>query len=258
MFDERSTEARLSRLFKQPRGAAPANARELEAELMDAFDRRYPRKEPTRMMSLTTRRALILCAAACALGVVAACTAPVDLDVEVGRTVQIRYAEAGHPAPREIAAFLQSTLAEEGKAANRGAERVHREVGLRVKKEAGAVFVDAEIWGDGPPPGELAGSLKEKFPQLADAHINEELLHGKVKGTLAKKFGHDVLNLDVLSTDDVETARQKVLAQLHAQGIDGKVDVQIEGSGGERKVMIRVERECPDGGPPDEVPPETP
>ena len=203
------------------------------------------------MMSLTTRRALILCAAAGALGIVAACTAPVDLDVEVGRTLQIRYAADGHPAPKEVAAFLQSALAEEAKDAKTArteAERVRREVGFRVKKEAGAVAIDAEIWGNGPPPGALAGRLQEAFPALGDAHIKEELLHGKVRGTLAKKLGLEVFDLDLLASTDVEAARQKVMEQLLAQGVEGKVDVQIEGSGGERKVMIRVERECPDGG----------
>jgi hypothetical protein len=64
MFDDTESEARLARLFKAHQGAGPANARELEGRLLDAFDQRYPRKEPYRMMSLTTRRALILCAAA--------------------------------------------------------------------------------------------------------------------------------------------------------------------------------------------------
>ena len=110
------------------------------------------------------------------------------------------------------------------------------------------VTIEAEIWGSGPPPGALGERLKEAFVALQDAQIKEEVLHGQVRGTLAKKLGREVLDLDVLDEADVETARQKVLAQLAAQGVRGTVDVKVEGAGGERKVMIRVEQECPDGG----------
>jgi hypothetical protein len=186
------------------------------------------------------------------LGVVA-CTAPVDLDVEVGRTVSIRYDPEGaaQPSPADVAEFLRAAT-EAPKEPREATGKALHGVSVRVRREPGAASIDAEIWGRGRADEPLAERIKAAFPGLKDAQIKEELLQGKVRGTLVKKLGHDVLDLDVLDTADEETARQQVMEQLLARGVKGNVEVEVLGGSGERRVKIKVEQEeCePDAGAP--------
>lgn len=249
MLDEAEIEARLERSFAS--GSAPREGHrdQLEERLLAAFDRHHaatsPKKERPIMKSRFLRRSLMLAAAAAVLGVVA-CAAPVDVDVDVGRTLSIRYeADAqGMPSPKDVAEFLRTAVRGDGRSAN-GANRMNatREVGLRVSVEPSFVTLDAEIWGSGGRDEPFAPRLVKEFPALANAEIKEEILHGKVRGSIAMKLGHELLDLDVLDHDDVETARQKILAQLRAKGLDGKMDVRVEGGEGERKVIIQVEKQ---------------
>src|SRR5687767_12327205 len=88
MFRSES-DRRLHRLFKAEGGARPEHKAELEAELMERFDQGVGAKEKVKMRmvkSVFFRRVIVASAAAAILGV-GACVAPVDVDIDVGRSV---------------------------------------------------------------------------------------------------------------------------------------------------------------------------
>jgi hypothetical protein len=100
------------------------------------------------------------------------------------------------------------------------------------------------MWGAGPADEPLSGRLTQAFPALAAAQIKEEPLHGKVRGTLGRRIGHEVLDLDLIDRADVETARRQVLAQLQARGVSGQATVEVE-RGEHDVVRVRVEQREP-------------
>jgi hypothetical protein len=253
------SERRLRRLFQARGRARPEHERELLPELMEQYDRMYPRKERSKMSGVLLRKIIAIPAVAVAVGA-AACAAPADVEVDVGRSLEVRYEAT--KAGIEPKAVLDAIKAEvegsesEGAAAQAkeaGGERATRNVSFRVRREGDSVEVRAEVWGTNLPEASLTDRIRQAVPALKDATIKEEHLQGKVRGTLGEKIGHELFNIDVLDETDVETARQQVMAELAARGVEGKVDVQIEGDGKQRKVKIRVEQEeCdpPEGEPP--------
>src|SRR4051812_9423318 len=143
MFDSESEE-KLRRLFEAKSASRPDHAGALEGRLLAAFAARYPKKEKPSMKKIILRRALIASAVALALGV-AACAAPVDLEVEVGRTLEVQYdvGATSPPEPEKIAEFLRAAV----KAEAPGRPTGHRAVALRVAREGDAVTLEAELWG---------------------------------------------------------------------------------------------------------------
>jgi hypothetical protein len=229
---------KLRRLFETPVNVDLKPPKALDQSLMNRFDALYPRKEPVRMTlnSLSVRKFLLASAAVLILGA-AACVAPVDMEVDMGRRVTIQYKKAeGAPGPQQIAEAV------------RGVEGNAKQVEIHAIKHGDDVVVSVDMWGDDLPEGPLADKLKAKLPSLENATIQEQPLISKVRGTLGQKLGHDLLNLDVLDTDDVETARQKLLQQLAASGVQGEVDVQVEGDANHRTVRIRAKQEECDAG----------
>lgn len=201
-------------------------------------------------MSHVFLRRVALIGAAAVIAGAAACVAPAELDVDVGRSVEVRYdASAVALEPSAVADAIKAAagVKDEGEAAARTGEgegeRARSEINLRVLRRGDAVEVRAEVWGTSLPEGPLADEIQKSLPALKGAEIKEEHLHGKVRGTLGEKLGHDLFNIDVLDETDVATARRQVMEQLAAQGVEGKVDVQIEGDGTRRKVKVRVEQE---------------
>jgi hypothetical protein len=234
------TDRRLYRLFKGQGGPRPEHKAELEKELMEKFDERALSRRKVAMSkvkSVLFRRAIVISAAAVIAGA-GACVAPADVDVGVGHRVYIRYDASieGAPNPREVVDLIKGH-------GPPGDARV------RIKREGTKVAVHADLWGSEPLEGPLADTVRRAFPALKDAVIEESSLHGKVRGTIGEKIGHDLLDLDLIDAADVENAKQQVMAQLAARGVEGTVDVQVESDGSKRKVMIRVEKQ---GGDPPE------
>jgi hypothetical protein len=244
---EFKTERRLRRLFRAEGRVRPEHERELLPELMSRYDRISPANERRRkkMSHVFLRRVAVIGAAAVIVGAIS-CVAPAELDVDVGTSVEVRYdASALSLEPSAVAEAIKAAagMKDDGEAAPPEGERRRNEVDLRVLRRGNAVEVRAEIWGMSLPEGSLAAEIQKSLPALEGAEIKEEHLQGKVRGTLGEKLGRDLFNIDVLDESDVETARQQVMEQLAAQGVEGKVDVQIEGDGKKRKVKVRVERE---------------
>jgi hypothetical protein len=209
----------------------------------------YPRKERLTMSRVFLRR-LIAIPAAVVVVCAAACAAPADVEVDVGRSIEVRYdATKAGIEPKAVLDAIKAEVegpesegaAEQAKGAS--GERARREVSVRVRREGDTVEVRAEVWGTNLPEESLTDRIRQAVPALKDASIKEEHLQGKVRGTLGAKIGHELFDIDVLDETDVETARQQVMAKLAASGVEGKVDVQIEGDGSQRKVKIRVEKQ---------------
>ncbi len=237
-------ERRLRRAFAPPMEMRAEHERELGAELMVRFAEKHPQKERLGMKRFVLRKVVLASAAALILGA-AACVAPAEVEVDMGRSLVIQYDDsaAGQPEPEQLIALFHD---EEG-----GTTEVskRKKKMIWVSKENDLVSVHLELWGDDVPKTSMEAKVKEAFPSLASAKFEEKELHGHVQGTLGKKLGYEFLKLDVLDDDDVETARQKLIAELRNQGIEGQIDVQVDDSGGKRKVKIRVEsEECPSPG----------
>jgi hypothetical protein len=249
---ESETERRLKKLFRAEGRVRPEHEGELLPELMAHYDRSALKNDQrrTRMSGVLLRRVAVITAAAVLVGA-AACVAPADLDVEVGRSVEVRYdPKAVSVEPKAVADAIRAAVGVRDEAPPAGDARERREMNVRVKRAGDSVEVRAEVWGTNLPPGPIAGAIQKNLPALSGAEIKEEHLQGKVRGTLGEKIGRDLFDIDVLDEADVETARKQVMEQLAAQGIEGKVDVKIEGDGTTRKVMIRVEQEdCEPGEP---------
>ncbi|WP_437326588.1 hypothetical protein [Sorangium sp. So ce381] len=226
---------KLRRLLGEPAPLRPEHARELEGELMAAFGQLYPEQEVVPMKRLWLRKALVVAAAAVVCGA-AACVAPADVEVPVGRSISIEVADGAElPEPEALMAAVRG----EGKTARRA------RVMVRGRRGDGATTLTLDVWGDEVPEGDVAERIRAAFPALAGAEIREDVLAGTVRGTLGAKLGHELLDLDVLDKDDVEAARRQVMEQLAAQGVEGKVDVQIEGDGEKRKVKVQIKLEAP-------------
>jgi hypothetical protein len=247
---ESEAERRLKRLFRAEGRVRPEHERELLPELMDHYDRIALKNDRrrTRMSGVRFRRVAVLAAAAVLVGA-AACVAPTELDVEVGRSVEVRYdSSAVSLEPRAVADAIKAAAGVKEDAPRAEGASARKEVNFRVKRLGDSVEIRAEVWGTDLGP--LAEALRKELPALKGAEIKEEHLQGKVRGTLGEKLGRDLFDIDVLDETDVAKARQQVMEQLAAQGVEGKVDVKIEGDGTKRKVMIRVEKEDCDPGEP--------
>jgi hypothetical protein len=234
---------KLRRLLGGPAPLRSGHARELEAELLARFDERHPRKEGHGTMKrLWLKKVAVACAAAMLVGA-AACAAPADMEVEVGRSVTIRAAgDAALPDPEAIVGVIRG-------------EGQPRDVQLQARRVDGVTTLELRVWGDDLPEGPAADRIRAAFPALAGAEIREAALAGTVRGTVGAKLGRELFDLETLDREDVEETRRRVMAQLAAQGVEGKVDVQIEDEEGKRKVKVRVEREeCPPGEEEDPAP----
>lgn len=227
-FEMRRSLGRVLAPFRKPR---PEHKAALEEKLLAKFNEIHPKEEDYRMKRFGLRKALLVAAAVMTLGV-AACAAPADIEVDVGRRVSIELPEGVEPPldHQAIEAMIQGNGST-------------TEARVRMAMQNGKSTFEIEVWGNGLSKTDVADEIRAKFPALAKAAIHEEVLEGRVHGTLGQKIGHHWLNLDVIDKSDVEAAKQQVMQQLAAQGVTGKVDVDVQDEGGKRKVKVRVERE---------------
>ncbi len=225
----------LGRILEPSPNVRPEHKAALEEKLLKRFEEMHPKEEAYRMKKFGLRKTFVVAAALMLLGV-AACAAPADIDVDLGKRVTIELAEDARPPadPEAIVSIVKG-------------QSTTTEVGVRMMMQNGHATLTIEVWGNGLSKEPIAEKIRAAIPEVAGATIREEMLEGKVHGTLGEKLGHDFLHLDVIDENDVEAAREQVMKQLAAQGVTGKVDVEVENEGdGKRKVKVRVEREdCP-------------
>lgn len=226
---------KLEKAFEPTHAPDPAHKRELGETLAAAFEaqpkelRRVPLKK-----SHVLRKVIFGAAIAAAIGL-AACAAPVDVNVDVGKSISVTYqASADAPEPPKVVDTIEHAAKFE-------------DVQVRIRRENDTIVVQAEVWGENAADVSITDSLKKTFPALSTATITEKPLSGKVESTLGKKLAHEFFDTNLANEKDLEVVRQKIIADLAAQGVQGEVDVKVEGqSDGKKKVMIQIKQEGPD------------
>lgn len=187
------------------------------------------------------KKSLVLGLAA-ALVFGAACVAPADVEVEVGKSLDISFkADTPGLTPPAIVQAIERMTNSEGQ---------RREVAVRVRRQNDQVEAHLDIWGSDLPNESLAEKLRKELPALSGAEIKEQALSGEVRGTFGEKIGQELLHVNMLDKAEVEAARQQVMQKLASEGVKGKVDVKIEGDEKRKRIEVRVENE--DCDPPEE------
>ncbi|MDC0720518.1 hypothetical protein [Nannocystis bainbridge] len=141
-----------------------------------------------------------------------------------GITVKIADADLDHATAQAIAKHL------EGKAVETGATTVR----LQRDDQAGS-SLEIELFATSLPPGAaLTADLEANFPALANATI-----------TTAPAIGGpaDLPVIEVSHELSPEAAKQEILEQLQADGVDGHVDVQIQDSAEGRRIEVKIDKE---------------
>ncbi|WAS96337.1 hypothetical protein [Nannocystis punicea] len=144
-----------------------------------------------------------------------------------GITVKIAGVDLDHAEVQAIAKHL------EGKTVETGAEMV------RMKKDdQTGSSVEIELYAKSLPSAEaMTGDLKTAFPKLADATITAAPATGNID------------DLPVIEVNEVskelspEEAKQQILEQLQADGVDGDVNVQIQDSAEGRRIEVKIEKQ---------------
>ncbi len=75
--------------------------------------------------------------------------------------------------------------------------------------------IDLMVWGTGIDHGALTRKLNERWPALADAHLEAEPLSSTVKTSFGEKLGHNLFHIDVLEGTE-EEMRAQILEQIYA------------------------------------------
>jgi hypothetical protein len=211
----------------------------LREELLTAHRRAYPnRKKWTVMTHKTWFRPVLAGVALTVLGI-AACTAPTDYDVEMGKQVNIAFANPDKSLPdlesqfSEVRAYIDALPAVEGS-------------GLMIECQPGGPSIARiTVWGQNLDGDAFVADLEARFPFLQSADITLTPLEGTASGTLADRFGHDVFHVEVHG-ETAEEIRLQILEQLASQGLGGDPQVEvIDRPDGRRE--IRVEMQCEQG-----------
>ena len=236
----------LREVHTSRREGRPAHRRALEPELSARHARLTSRKKRFHMWKHNPWfRPVIACLALLVLGV-AACNAPTQYDVEVGKKLTITFAGAAKASGdcadfqaqiEPIVAFVDVWP---------GADDVLVNIN---QVEGGPVTLALMVWGQDLNSGALQTSLVEEFPFLADAEFAVETLEGSVEGNLGEAFGHAVFNFEV-SGETAEEIRQQILQELAEQGFEGDAVVEVVDEDGQRTINIELTDigECDDSG----------
>ena len=227
----------LDRLLRDAHGPAAGADRthrdELRRELVARHRRQYPRRQRWKIMTHRTwfRPALAMFAMA-ALGI-AACTAPTEYEVEMGKQVNVSFDGLAKSADldtrlEELSAWVEGRDGVDG-------------VWIGLEEVAGGpATAELTVWGQGLDSETLRADLVAAFPDLAGATIEISDLTGTAQGSIAEAMGHNLLHLEVAG-ETAEEVRQNILAALAAEGVEGEVNVFVDDSDGERRVEIHLE-----------------
>lgn len=160
-----------------------------------------------------------------------ACTHDDDVQARVaeleslpGLKVTISGADIAQDKVHAIAKHL------EGKAVDTGAAMV------RLKKDdQGPPSLEIEIFAKTLPAADsLAADLKAAFPELAGATITAAPAQSNAQQLPIVEVSHEL---------SPEEAKQEIVEQLQAQGVDGQIDVQVQDGAEGRRVEVKVEKE---------------
>lgn len=233
----------LSRLYRRAGPAPrPEHESELEAELMQRFDRLAPADEPAWWEFRPPRWAW---AAAAVLAIaVGACVTPSDYEVKMGDRLGIlidaskrdtvdveeivRFVQQGYELDRlEAEVKMEKSVFRTGEGASESQEI------MRIQLDMVGRGVDADVvWED----------MVAEFPALAGARMEDEDLEGMVHGTFGGLLAHRYLDV-VIDEQGVEEAKRQILAELEARGFKGEAEVDIQADDDGKRVEIRLREE---------------
>lgn len=233
---DRQLETKLREIHR--RGEAPrpeasdALEEELDARFAAAFDGTQPR--PRR----PSRRGWIIGGLAGA-ALVGACALPAEYELSIGHRVALVMTGESPVPPHELARHIESSFeVDEIRIAVRKTRRT-TDAG-----EEAATMVALDVVGPDVDADALETSLVAAFPTLAEADFEVDALEGTVRGTIGGMLSHRMIDV-VIDTEGVEAARERILADLEARGLDGDATVEIEDEetpdGHRRRVRIEVE-----------------
>ena len=230
----------LDRLLREVhtsrREGRTAHRSALEQELSARHARLTSRRKRFHMWKHTPWFRPIIAGLALLVIGIAACNAPTQYDVEVGKKLTITFSGAtksgGDCADFQaeiepIVAFVDAWP---------GADDVIVNVN---QVDGGPVTLALMVWGQGLDSGALQTALVEEFPILADAEFAVETLEGSVEGNLGEAFGHAVFDFEV-SGETAEEIRQQILQEIMEQGFDGDAVVEVIDEDGQRTINIEL------------------
>lgn len=217
----------------------PGHKDELLSDLMIKYDQMYKQKEKIGMRWTIFRKGIVL-AFVGALFLGGACAAPADVEVDVGKSLDISLPLNSEGIdPKAVAQAVEKVAASEG---------IVKSVRVKALRQNDQMVIHFDLWGDGFSKAPLADKLRKEVPALEKVEIREETVLSEVRGNWGEKIGQELLHVNMLDEAEVEQARQKVMERLAAEGVKGKIDVKIEGDANRQEIEVRIEN--PDCDPP--------
>lgn len=170
---------------------------------------------------------------------IAACTAPTEYDVEMGKQVQIAFVDPGKSLPGLSLPELEAQLAEVQ--AYIDALPVVEGSWYTIEAQPdGPVTAGITVWGQNLDGDALVADLEARFPFLQSADITLTPLEGTMRGTFVDRLGHDVFHVEVAG-ETAEEIRMQILTELTRAGLSGEPEVEvIDGPDGRREVRIEM------------------
>lgn len=118
----------------------------------------------------------------------------------------------------------------EGKAVETGAAMVRM-----TKDDQGGSSLEIELYAKSLPASDtVVADLKANFPELASATISTAPATGG---------GAELPVIEVSKDLTPEEAKQEILEQLQADGVDGHVDVQIQDGAEGRRIEVKIDKQ---------------
>jgi hypothetical protein len=213
----------------EPIAADPERRAALEQELLARLPATPPRRHGTRW----------------------ACVLPTDYATQLGHrlAIVVDVEHADELDPEQIVHFvtdryhpdeLRMGVRHERTRESDDDGHVSERASMRIEIDAVGEHLDTDaMWHD----------LVEAFPELEGARLEDEELRGLVHGTLGGRMSQAWLDV-VIDRGGVEQAKQQVIDQLRAQGVQGdpQVDIidQVDEDGSRRRevrVMLSDEHE---------------
>jgi hypothetical protein len=234
----------LSRLYRRAEPTPrPEHKDELEADLMQRFDRRAPEEEPAWWVLRMPRWAWV--AAALVAVVVGACVTPSDYEVKMGDRLGILVdAEKSHTVDvEEIVRFVEQGYELETLEAEVRMEKSVFRTGTGASESQAIMRIQLDMVGRGADADAVWEDLVAEFPALVGARMEDEDLEGTVHGTFGGLLAHRYLDV-VIDERGAEEAKRQILADLEARGFKGEAQVDIQDhEDGKRSVEIRLREE---------------
>jgi hypothetical protein len=210
-----------------------------DAARRDALERELLAKLPARRDERGWSKWLIGAGLGTALAV-GACALPSDYSARLGHrlAIVVDVAKADDIDHEALVEFVTEHYHPDELRMGIALERV-REHG---QPERASMRIEIDAVGEDLDTDVIWSDLVASFPELEGARLEDEELQGMVHGTLGGRLSQAWLDI-VIDKGGVEEAKQQVIDQLRAQGVEGDAVVDIvdhTGADGQRRREVRV------------------